>query len=266
MEPQTIKARQTMDSSQRTLTRDRQKEKENKLLYSYMTLRNFVGFSGIVLPVALVLAAIFANADIIFEPSISDYYYTRGGDLLVAILFLIGIFLFTYRGYNILENVLSSIAAICGIGVAFSPTSAKNLGNSFSVHTPQYTVPKFFGLIEMHLVYAALFFIILGAISYFAFTKSDKGEKVDGKLTPKGKRNIIYRVCGVVMVLCIIVIGIYFVSGGFKSALGDFPFVFFMETLAIWAFGISWATKGETLFPDGEHYVVTGCRMVIRGL
>jgi hypothetical protein len=33
-----------------------------------------------------------------------------------------------------------------------------------------------------------------------------------------------------------------------------------MEVIAIEAFGLSWITKGQTLWPDGEHYLAKAFR------
>ena len=53
-----------------------------------------------------------------------------------------------------------------------------------------------------------------------------------------------------VMLICMLLIGIYF-STEFSpinpELLAKFPPVFFLEWAAIWAFGISWAVKGEAL-------------------
>ena len=250
-----------MDSIDNTIKPDRLKEKENKLVFSYMTLRNLIGFCGLILPLALILTTKTSPVDKIIESSISDYYYTSNGDLLVVVLCVLGAFLFTYKGYDIKENILSSITAICGIGVAFSPTATKYLRESFSVHTSLFKVPEIFG-IERHIIFAALFFIILSLISLICFPQTDMTNETKGKRTKKNKRNIVFKVCGWIMIICVAILAIYFISKRFKSMFGDFPFIFTLETIAIEAFAISWLTKGETIYPDGEHYLVTGYKSV----
>ena len=251
-----------MDSTNKTIKPDRLKEKKNELLYSYMTLRNLIGFSGMILPFALAFTTKVSIVDKVIEPSISDYYYTSNGDLLVVILCLLGAFLFTYKGYDLMENILSSITAICGIGVAFSPTATKYLRDSFSVHTSQMDVPKIFG-VERHLIFASLFFIILSLISLIYFPKTDKNKKIGGKYTQKDKRNIVFKVCGWIMIICVAILAVYFKSDKFKSMVGDFPIIFTLETIAIEAFAMSWLTKGETIYPDGEHYLVSGYKILV---
>ena len=90
-----------MESTKRTITPDHLKEKENKLVVSYKTLRNLIGYCGMILPVILILATTKAPSDKIVESSFSDYYYTSSGDILVAFLCIVGALLFIYKGYSI---------------------------------------------------------------------------------------------------------------------------------------------------------------------
>jgi hypothetical protein len=237
-----------------TITPDRLKEKENKLVVSYKTLRNLIGFCGMILPVILIITTATTPSDKIIESSFSDYYYTSSGDLLVAFLCILGAFLFIYKGYNKKENILSTVAGICGIFAAFSPTASENLRMSFSVHTPLPEVPKIFGF-ERHTIVAGLFFITLGVISLLCFPQTDVTKQMT---TLKKKRNNIFKICGWIMLICVLIMAIYFVSDRFSTMFGKIPFIFIMETIATWAFGISWLTIGETIYPEGEHYLVSG--------
>jgi hypothetical protein len=243
-----------MDSTNDTITPDRLKEKENKLVVSYKTLRNLIGYCGMILPIVLILTTKTAPSDKNIESSFSDYYYTSSGDILVSFLCTLGAFLFIYKGYNIKENILSTIAGICGIFAAFSPTAAEDLRQSFSVHTPLHDVPEIFGF-ERHTIVAGLFFITLGFISLCCFPQTDVNKQI---ATRKKKRNNIFKICGWIMLMCVLIMAIYFVSDRFSTMFGKIPFIFIMETIATWAFGISWLTIGETIYPDGEHYLVSG--------
>lgn len=237
----------------------RQKEVHNELVFSYMTLRNLIGFSGMLLPLILIITTNRGLNDRIVEPSISDYYYTSNGDVVVVLLSILGVFLFTYKGYNKKENILTILAAICSIGVAFSPTVTKYGRSSFSVHTTNDAVPTIFGL-ELHLIYAAVFFITLALISLIYFPRS-YNPALNNRMdidSAKGKRNIVFKVCGWIMLICVMLLAVYFMSDTIQFYLGNIPVIFILETIAIEAFGISWITKGETLWPDGKHYFVRG--------
>jgi len=131
------------------------------------------------------------------------------------------------------------------------------------VHTSLPEVPEIFG-IERHVIFAALFFIILSLISLICFPQTDVTKQTEVKRTPKNKRNIVFKVCGWIMIICVAIMTIYVISDKFKSMFGNFSFIFTMETIAIEAFGVSWLTKGETFYPDGEHYLVSGFKTIRR--
>ncbi len=58
----------------------------------------------------------------------------------------------------------------------------------------------------------------------------------------------IYVICGIVMIASLIGILIFFKF--LQTPGSEFRFVFWGETVALIAFGISWLTKGGTLYPD----------------
>ena len=253
-----------MDKEKKAL--HRKKEEENKLVLSYMTIRNLIGIFGMLLPVILVLVTHKLPGDRFVQPSISDYYYTSSGDILVALLCVLAVFLFTSNGYgSFFEKFLYVLAAICAMGVAFSPTATKCPPPAISIHELHFQVPRIFGLVERHLLFAGLFFIALSIISicYFPLTSKKHGVKPHSR---KAKRNVIFRICGWTMLSCIFMLMLYFLIPGLRTFIGSFPIIFVLETLALEAFGISWLTKGETIWPDGEHYLVTGYKRILQYL
>jgi hypothetical protein len=169
----------------------------------------------------------------------------------------LGVFLLTYKGYNWKERCLTIISAVGALGVAFIPTTSGCDKCDWSVHTA--TGGIFHNHIEgLHITSAALFLTSAGIITLFFFKLTKQSTlRIDGRLTKKGKRNRIYTWCGWVMLCSVGILGIHFIISLFyKDWNGGFPIVFVSETVAVEAFGISWITKGQTLWPDGEHYVV----------
>jgi hypothetical protein len=236
---------------------DRQKEQDNGLVVSYTTLRNLIGFGGMLLPFVLMFLTKEAN-DVFVEPSISDYYYTKNGDILVVLLSVLGVFLFTYNGYNWKEKVLTTVAALCALGVAFSPTGSRSVEiDQNSVHTAIN-----FGGHLIHFLFAGVFFLALAIVTLIYFPKSDAPtiRKHDGKKTAKEKRNVVYRICGWIMIGSVALLLIYFLLLELDVFKTNFPVVFVLEAIAVEAFGIAWITKGETLLPDGEHYMAKAFR------
>lgn len=197
-----------------------------QVLVSYRTLRRVVGVLGVALPVVVALWGFMLCHCLQVLPSISDYYTLRTRDAFVGILFTIAWFLFTYRGYEWKDDVAGNLACVFALSVALFPNSGT---------TVERTV---------HFSSALAFFLILSYFSLFLFTKSE------GVPTPeKMIRNRIYRVCGSAILLCMALIGLYY-SGLKGPAPGVLQPVFWLESVALWAFGISWFIKGDTLFKD----------------
>ena len=195
--------------------------------YSYLALRMAIGWIGILLPFALLVGNFLLNRDAVLPPSISLYYHTPVRDLLVGGLCAVALFLFFYSGYNKWDNITGNLAGFSALVVAWFPASAPGVGGIVNA---------------VHFVAAALFFVTLAAFSLFLFTRKDD-HPTDNKL----KRNIIYVICGAVMLACMIAMLVYFIINGSSGASS---FVFWAETIALIAFGISWLTKGGTLYPD----------------
>lgn len=200
---------------------------------SHMTLRKALGLLGFLLPFILLIGALILEEDNIFQSSVSHYYYTGMRDVFVAIVASFGLFLYTYRGEDPKDDLLTNIAGVCAILVALLPTNKDGNCQLISCY--------------IHFAAATLFFIILAYISYFIFTLSNK--PIAERTIQKRQRNIVYKICGLVIASCILLLAIYF---AFFQDSGKLPFntVFWFESFSLLAFGISWLTKGEAIFGD----------------
>ncbi len=196
--------------------------------YSYLALRKAVGWIGIVLPLVLIIGdeLIFNNNKVLLD--ISLYYYSGMRDVFVGAVCAIALFLFYYRGYSVLDNITGNIAGFSALGIAWFPTTEAG--------------PLDFSG-KVHFVCAALFFMSLAFFSIFLFTR-----RISKPSSQKVTRNRIYIVCGIVMLISLFAIIIFF--GFFEENHPGSAFVFWAETLALTAFGISWLTKGGSLYPD----------------
>jgi hypothetical protein len=235
---------------------DKLKEVDNNLVFSYLTLRNLIGCFGMALPLVLAIHPKRVSAFYGFEPSISDYFYTDRGDILVVFLSIISVFLLTYKGYTTGERILTILAAIAGMGVAFVPTGMACGECYASVHTKSGGLIGSLAGLGLHFISAATFLLSLAVMSLVYFPKTnDKGSlvPVDGRMSQKAKRNVVYKITGWIMVLSVMLLGVYFLL---KPQLGEFPVVYLLESIAVEAFGMSWLTKGETLWPDGRHFFI----------
>lgn len=202
---------------------------------SYLVMRKLVGILGIALPIILLVgAAVFRGLPV--RSSISAYYYTNVEDALTGILFAIAMFLFCCNGYERIDTISTNIAAVGAIGVALFPCSLKNLNLvPAAILSRRHPAVGVFQLPDnisgvFHVAFASLFFLTIAFIAFFVFTKGDQKA-----------RNVLYRVCAVIIVAMLILIAI---TEGVKP--GSY-LVFVFETAALWAFGVSWLVKGEGL-------------------
>lgn len=208
---------------------------------SFQTIRRTVGWLGISLPIVLFGDHIIGSCNEL-QPSISHFYYTNMREIFVGTLCAVSLFLFTYKGHSKLDSYTANLAGLFSLGVALFPTH-------FIINFPcQQNVTPFIDIsfhATIHFTCAALFFLTLAYMSIALFTKSNLPEQ--DRTRQKRKRNVVYKVCGWIMVGCIAWIGIYsfFIQGKTETQT-----VFWFETIALISFGTSWLTKGEALFGD----------------
>ena len=218
-------------------------ELKKNLVVSYLTLRRVIGLLGMAFPFILIIGSVIIHGCNEIENSISLYYQTGMRDQVVGILCAIGLFLFMYRGHE-KDYIACRIAGFCAIGIAFFPTNPPNQYEITNC-TVNVIAPNF--VYTMHFVFGIVFFLTLAYISYFLFTKTAKN------VTPtkqKLKRNLIFRTAGIVIILCLVVIAVYFVFKDKHTQLYQYNIVLWAETVMLLAFGFSWITKGEMIYKD----------------
>jgi len=209
------------------------------LIRSYHQLRRAIGYLGIALPFLLLLGkSLFEGGGI--EPSISDYYYTAMGDVFVGCLFAIGVFLWSYEGYEDgPDNKVGNIACIGALGTALFPTTPvlPNL------------LQEIFGY--FHYLFAVGFLGSLAYFSLFLFTKSGPHQPTAAKLI----RNKIYKYCGYSIAGSIIAMVLFVATKRlFVYSVPEWlDVIFWLETIAVMSFGFSWLVKGRTFFRDQEN-------------
>jgi hypothetical protein len=211
-------------------------ENQMSLVFSYLTLRKTIGLLGIAFPLLLCLGGwiVFKTG---IQYSISSYYHTGMRDVFVGTLCVIGFFLLSYRGYDY-DNIVGNFGCIFAVGAALFPT------------TPNHSASGGTDLIGyFHFIFAALFFATLIYFSCFLFPKTHKNGQPSRR---KLQRNKFYKACGWVMFICIfILIPIYLsLPDKFASVLDEYAPAFWLETIGIGAFGISWLTKGQAILRD----------------
>ena len=207
------------------------------LVLSYYRVRRALGILGIMLPLVLIVGGWLTNNRL--EPSISDFYHTTMRDVFVGSLFAIGIFLISYKGYQreegewISDDWVATLAGTAAFGLALFPNESQ-AAVTFSQVALGLKVSSMF-----HYTSALTFFVCLGVFCYFKFPK-----------TSKPFRRRIYLWCGHVILVATVLITItsYFKVKGspeVRAFVIDWNLVLWLEAIGIWAFAISWLTKGK---------------------
>jgi len=211
-----------------------------------ITLRRAVGILGILLPAIVAIGAVtFGNCTGI-QKSISMYYNTVMRNVFVGILAATALFMFAYRGYDYRDRIAGISAFVFALGIAFFPPGKDMIINcNYDISELQ----RADWVRTVHLISAVLYFITLAFISFFLFTRTDKKNVV---YTPQKKiRNRLYRVCGIIIFGSLILIALWMLYLENKfSGFEKYHPIFWLETLALVAFGISWLVKGEVALKD----------------
>lgn len=207
-------------------------------------LRLILGWLGIALPwIVLILSLV--NGYGIPDSISATYYLPPCITPFMIILGAAGIFLMCYSGYDKQDDFISTLAGLAGLCICIFPCSnpiMRQLG-FIADKVGTFQLPtNISGWI--HNISAVIFFLLLAYNSYFLFTKGS-----DYPTPNKKKRNIIYKVCGIGMVvsfLAIIPLSIFEVWGG----------TWLVEAIALSFFGLSWLTKSDVypwLFCDTPY-------------
>jgi hypothetical protein len=141
--------------------------------------------------------------------------------------------LITYVGYDKLDNIITTLSGIFGLGIVLFPCKVHWI--EAGTHVGFFQLPIQTSNI-IHTACAALFFLLLAYNSAFLFTKSS------GEMTEQKKiRNKIYKFCGWGMIaveLCFAIMVIIPTPGWVTMII---------EIILLHLFGLSWLVKGEAI-------------------
>ncbi len=173
-----------------------------------------VGLISIALPFALLLGGALFGVD--RQSSISAYYYTPLIALLVAALAAQGVLLIGYR------SMLTRIAGVAVLAVALLPTAP----------APATQVQDRVGVV--HLICATVYYLSLAAVSALVFAR--RGTRL----------SMLHRGAGV---LVLAALGTSVVAGLFGPASRPESLLFWCETVAGLAIGVSWLVGPADVAP-----------------
>lgn len=189
-----------------------------------------IGWLGMLLPWIVTLLVGY------IPESISATWYTNACTPFMIILGSAGFLLISYKGYEKIDDVTLTLAGIAGLLICLFPCEARGIVGEVGTFLIDV---KTSGII--HTISAIIFFGLLAYNSIFLFTKGSTTPTENKKL-----RNIIYRTCGVGMILSFLIL----LSPGLRIK------VWLMETIALFFFGISFLTKADIypwLFCDTKN-------------
>ena len=194
-----------------------------KKVFDYRALRLLMGLIAFTFPFIVSLISLTPLT------SISASYHTEARDVFVGMLFIVASFLWAYNGHTLEQARASKIASLTATIVALFPTSCEQCEAD-----PISTI---------HYIAAAILFVVLAYFCFGPFRKNTKGQP--GK---KGRRSKIYYICGWIMILCILAVGISKITLP-DEAIKALKITYWAEAIALGAFGIAWITAGKYLSP-----------------
>ncbi len=209
---------------------------KDPVVLSYLALRKAVGAVALALPFAVAIPwALLHHA---IQTSISAYYYTGMRNVFVGSLCAIAMFMLCTRGYDRKDEVAGIFSALCGIGVAFFPTSPA----CCATHR-QWVIGN------VHYTFAALLFLTLAYFCLVLFKMSAENRV----LTPKKiQRNRVYTVSGIVILASLAALPVLTLLLHVPYLFADVAPGIFFETTSLLAFGVAWLVKGETILKDED--------------
>ena len=207
-------------------------------IINVLFLMRLMGGLALALPPVLWLGHLIFSKEIALLGSISEYYYTEVGDLFVGLLFVIGIFLIAYKGFANIDNYLATLAGLAVIGVALFPTGCNALYDYCELLCAEMCNRS----TPFHFICAAIFLATLMIFCFLIFTQND-----DGKWYRPNGYFYTYVGSGLIMFFCLIFIFLYTKIWDLpdEHLLNQFRLIWWLESLALWAFGISWIVKSK---------------------
>lgn len=203
---------------------------QSELADSYAFLQRVVGVLAIGLPFVIAIGN-YALGGHHLQGSISAFYYTHMGNWFVGTLCALAVFFLSYNikplpGHHV-DKLITRATSVMAVMVAMFPTTSSK--------PDQTGASQWVG--RIHIASATTLFALLGVLSMFYFTKFDPAA---GMTAAKAHRNRLYRICGGTIFACIVFIAVAYIT----SAPESWHSVFFLESIAVIAFGVSWLVKG----------------------
>lgn len=199
---------------------------QQNILSTYFSLRMGMVVLSAALPIVLSVGGKLGGLDLL--TSMSAYYGAQDGlmrNWLVGILWAVGAFLYLYKGFSTLENVLLNLAGLFAVAIAMIPCHCWEgaLGDSSTRHA----------------IAAISFFVSMAGVCLFC-AGDTIGLLPDQKTKDAFHRR--YRLIGTLLVLSpLAAVAISYVFRQFEN------YKFFVEAFGVWTFAAYWLVKSREL-------------------
>jgi hypothetical protein len=195
---------------------------QRHILNSYLALRIGIGVIGLAFPLILWWIGYFFF-DIRLRPSMSAYYGTPMRNVFVGLLFVVGAFLYLYKGFSNRENVALNCAGLSAGVVALVPE-----GTSWA-----------------HGTFAIFLFLCVGYVTIFR-----NGDTLEYILDTKRKAlyKHTYRTLGALMIVLPLVAYVLISGLQYHLDVKKKNIVFGVELAGIWAFAAYWLVKSREIW------------------
>lgn len=230
-----------------TIVFDKEPEQlRQHVLATYFSLRIGIAVVGIALPLVVWIVG-YVYAHLCLQGSISAYYYAVGPtghsmrDWFVGSLFVVGMFLYLYKGFSALENTLLNVGGVLAVLAALVPMHWLPCDFMACASAPINCERTGW---SPHGVFAVGFFLCIALVSFFC--AGDTLPLIEDAGLPNADELIIrykntYRAIAVLMVASIIVTYVLNVSGNSTST------KFWVELVGIWSFAAYWLVKSHEM-------------------
>jgi hypothetical protein len=218
---------------------------DKAIVENYRKLRTRIGVMALIFPVVLLISGAWWGLSV--QPTLSDYYFASKpiGERIdhfpvrlwfCGFLFVVGIFLYKYRGFSENENRWLSLAGLFALGVAVFPMSVEGR-NDYDF------VLAWIGLkqLSLHGISAVLAFACI-AVVIFRYSDSTLSELKDTEPKLYKRFKTAYFAIGAFMGVSIaLAIYLHYAHGKQGS------YILAAECAGIWAFAAYWFVKNWEL-------------------
>jgi hypothetical protein len=216
-------------------------KQQTELVVSYLALRQMIGWVSLLMPIAIRVGA-YAFEGVHSTHTISAYYYTGMRDVLVSTLVLAGAFLCCYRTPARADNIVAMTTGLAAMGIALFPMDplyAQPILDQFP-STLQKVCYASHGILGFHIYFGTCFFLLSFYLVFFRFSAFTPRMPTRQKLI----RNRIYKICGLLMLVALLAIGVLYVANP-----GD-PAIFWPEAVFVSTYSAAWLVKGQVVLKD----------------